>query len=255
MATYPAASLQDDLDRLARMREILDAALGTGSETGTISNGAALILAEVLGQEDYDINDQLMDAAYEMGERCKTATSVAGKTKTDVYLLAEYIRVLKAEYSNDLDAALTSESIKVHPEFGALYYNVYGSYLSAANVFAPQTEMGRVDRADGSWAFTDGSAISMTYYSPAQLQIYVPAGYTIGGVDCVLTITCVKSDDTTENKEVTMPLGSVAGTAVDVGTASDVYKNVSTVTVTGGTNGDRVAIRSKLLRDISSACD
>ena len=254
MATYPAASFQDDIDRLARMREILDAALGSGSETGTISKGASLILAEVLSQVDYEISDALMDAAYDVSEQCKTATSVAGKSKTDVDLLSAFVRALKAEYSNDLDAFLTSEAIKAHPEFNTLYYNIYSSYLSAANVFAPTTEMGRVDMADGAWTFTEGSAISTTYYSPAQLQIYVPATYTIGGVDCVLTITCVKSDDTTENKDATMPADSVAGTTVDVATASDVYKDVSTVTVTGGTNGDRVAIRSKLLRDISAVC-
>ena len=252
---YPTASLQNDLDRLARIRQLLDAALGDGTDDDTAAMGGALILVSVLDEEDYDINDALMDAAHDAAEALKTASSASGQTKTAQSLVAGYVRALRTHFGNDLDAELTAEAIQVHPQFNTLYYEIFGSYLTAGNVYPLNTELGRVDKAAGVWTFTDDSAVDTDVYAPSQCEIYVPATYTIGVADCVLTVTLVKSDATTEDQAVTMPGGSVAGTAVAIDTATDVYVDASTATVTGGTDGDRVAIRTKLLRSIATACN
>lgn len=254
MADYPSASVQNDLDTLARIYELIDAALGDATENETASMGGAIILARVLDTEDYTPVSALVTEAYGLSENLKTATAVSGRVQTAQSLVADYVRALKRHLNNDIDAYLTAQSMKAHEYFNTLYYQIFGSYLTAANVFPANTTLGRVDKAAGEWAYTDGSAIDTDYYAPAQLELYVPTGYTIGAADCVLTVTCVDADGDETEEAATMPQNSVAGTAVAIGTSSDAYVSVDTAVVTGGTDGDRVEIRSKLLRDINTAC-
>lgn len=259
MSTLSTAKFQTSIDTLAQIYDVLAAVLGTGSGAGTASKGAANILADILDTESYAPVSYLSEAAYKISENLKSASTVSGRIVAIKSLVEDYVRALRtleiADGETSLDTALTTRALKAHYSFNALHYQVFGAYLTAANVFSPNVTTGRIDRAGGVWSYTDGSALDTTLYAPAQLEIFVPVGYTIGGVDCVLTISCTTAAGGTETKNATMPGGSVAGTAVDVGTSGNVYVQTSNCTATGGTDGDRVSIRSKLLRDITALCD
>jgi hypothetical protein len=259
MSTLSTAKFQTSIDTLAQIYDVLDAVLGTGAGTGTASKGAANILADVLDTESYTPVSYLSEAAYKISENLKTASAVSGRIMAVKSLVEDYVRALRtleiADGETSIDTALTTRALKAHYSFNTLHYQVFGAYLSAANVFSPNVTTGRVDKAAGVWAYTDGSALNTVLYAPAQLEIFVPTGYTIGVADCVLTISCTTAAGGTETKSATMPGGSVAGTAVAVGTSGNVYVQTSNCTVTGGTNGDRVSIRTKLLRDITALCD
>lgn len=252
------------IDTLARQYDLLLVALGTGSEAETVSKGAAAILTDILDTENYTAVKALAEAAHNLSEDCKADSAESGRIKAVKTLLDGYVRALekleKEDGETSIDTSLTTRTLKAHPSFATLYYIVFSRHLSPANVFAPVVEMGRIDRGASTSTFTDGSAIPVVAanatpgYSLAQLEVYVPEGYTIGAADYVLTVTGKKANDTTETKEVTVPALSAAGTAVDVGLATDVYKDVTAITATGGTSGDRVAVRSKLLRSIAARC-
>lgn len=259
MSTLSTAKFQTSIDTLAQIYEVLNAVLGTGTEVGSASKGAANILADVLDTESYTPVSYLSEAAYKISENLKTASTSSGRIMAVKSLVEDYVRALRsleiADGETSLDTALTTRALKAHYNFNTLHYQVFGSYLTAANVFSPNVVTGRVDRAGGNWTYTDGSALDTTLYAPAQLELYVPTGYTIGGVDCVVTVTCTTAAGGSESKVATMPAGSVAGAVVAIGTSGNVYVQTSNATVTGGTDGDRVGIRTKLLRDITTLCN
>lgn len=259
MSTLSTAKFQTSIDTLAQIYDVLNAVLGTGTETGSASKGAANILADVLDTESYVPVSYLSEAAYKISENLKTASTASGCVVAVKTLVEDYVRALRAleiaDGETSLDTALTTRALKAHYSFNLLHYQVFGAYLTAANVFSPNVITGRVDKAAGAWTYTDGSALNTTLYAPAQLELYVPAGYTIGVADCVVTVTCTTAAGGSETKEATMPGGSVAGAVVDVGTSSNVYVQTSNATATGGTDGDRVGIRTKLLRDITALCN
>lgn len=261
MANYPAASAETDFDTLAHIYDLLDVVLGNGTESGTASMGAQHIWDRVIeaadGPDKHSVIANLAGAAKTLAEKLKTASGETGYGYTVADLVGGFLRGLQTELDGNIDTWLTNNARRVHWNIQALHYQVFGGYLTPANVFPPVVEMGRVDRAAGEWAFTDGDEIDpeTDNHGPGQLEIFVPQGYTIGAQDCVLTLTCVKATGSSEQRQVTMPAYSEAGTAVDVGTTSDVYTDVSAVSVTGGTDGDRVGVRTKLLRDITDTCD
>lgn len=259
MSTLSTGKFQTSIDTLAQIYDVLNAVLGTGSGAGTASKGAANILADVLDTEAYVPVNYLADAAYAISENLKTASAASGRIMAVKSLVEDYVRALRllelADGETSLDTALTTRALKAHYSFNVLHYQVFGAYLTPANVFSPNVITGRVDKAAGNWAYTDGSALDVTLYAPAQLELYVPATYTIGAADCVVTVSCTTAAGGTESKVATMPLGSAAGTVVDIGTSGNVYVQTSAATVTGGTNGDRVGIRTKLLRDITALCN
>jgi len=256
MPNYPAAYAQRDFDTLAYMYDLLAAALGTGTTADTVSRGAVNIRDRVTAALDSiqaaSIHRNLVGAALALVSRCKIVPdSDPTQPYPAVTLFSEYLQGLQAELGA-IDTYLTSQSMRVHPSFATLYNQWRSLSLSPANVFPLVTEMGRIDRGASSFTFTDGSAIDEDLYGPAQLEIYVPEGYTIGVADVVVTLTCKLFGGGTEPKTATMPSGSMAGTAVNVGTSANRYTDVTNMTATGGTSGDRVAVRSKLLRDITT---
>lgn len=261
MSNLAVASATGILDIIAQQYALLTADLGTGVETGTCSKGAAngwaLAVADADTPADWSVANLLATGLKKWAERMKTASAEAGYSCTARDLFAEILRDLQTELDGSIDTWLTSNSQRVHPNVQALHYLCFGTYLTPENVFpAPAVEMGHTVRGASVWTYTDGTAIvpATVGYGGGQLELYVPAGVTIGAADCVLSLTLTKPGGSSESKSVTMPMNSVAGTAVDVGSSTDLYIDVTACTVTGGTSGDQVYIRTKTLRDISTSC-
>ena len=248
---YDATALQDDLDFLAGAYNDLVTLFGDGTGD-TLSGRWAGQVAAFLAAEDLDAAVNLAARYQSALERLKCPSELATVKNGPLALLAEIVTGIKAQCGNNIDTQLTTDGIKIHPYCrAALDYN-NGGAITATNVFALQTLMGSILKATGSWAaYVVGVDIDKALYAPANLEVYVWDNVTIGGADVILTITCKKTDGSTDVRQVTVPQGSVDTYVADIGNGTtDKYIGIQTVAASGGTNADRVGFRSKQLRTL-----
>ena len=157
----------------------------------------------------------------------------------------------KTEYAG-IDEYLVGEEIRVHIAFADVFYQFTGevSRLTAAQVFdAADVSMGTCAWSGvGAGTFTDGSAIdSNAGGNSLAVRVTATAGDDMTGV---ITATCTKPDETSEDKEITIT-SKVVGDIIDIGTHyDDIYTDVTTVSFdSGGANGDAVIIETVCDRD------
>lgn len=242
--------LTGELDWLAAAYNVLAAVFGDGSGSTTLSARAAALAASFEAAQDLQANANMAPALLTFLEETKAASTSPAIRNGPMIALGSLVRALRAQLGGGIDATLSAKAIQVHPYAALVIAYNGGGAVSPANIFSLVTEMGHVDRAGGTWTFSHGTGIDRTRYAPAQLEVYIPTGYTSGPADDVLALTCLKADDTTQQKQVTVPANSPAGTRVDVGAGADRYVDATAISVTGGTDGDRVAVRSKQLRSL-----
>lgn len=248
---YANSDLTNDLDFLAAAYNALSTLFGDGSGATTIS---ARFLARVTAFMDADdINAQAKMSAWyaKAAEELKIASTATGLSTQPSAIFQSIVAALRAQYGN-LDSYLLSEALQIHP-YAALVLQACGiSSINPLNVFPLQQVLGDVTRGAstwGAWAAATPAVIDKLLYSPAQLELYVPTGITIGAADCTFSLTLTKVDASTGvHTGVVMPQNSAAGTVVDIGGSTDRYIGVTAVTPTGGTSGDKVGIRCKQLR-------
>lgn len=257
MSNYSAANAQSDMDTVARMYELLESVLGTGSETGTVSKGALNIYDRILDDadstDDYSIIANLAQPANDLREAGKIYSGSQGYANTFANIVRKFIVGLQTELGGSIDSWLTSNSRRVHEYFGQAFYEVTGQRLSRANIFPTTVEMGTLSRSGSTWAFSDGSAVASTI-GPAQIEAYVPTG-TIGSATCTVQVTVETLAGASESKTAYLPNASASGASAAFGTTGSIYVDVTAATCSGGTDGDIIALRTITKRDISSACD
>lgn len=246
MATIDTTRLTKHLDSLAAIYALLRTHLGDGSGAASASAGAASILTDILDTEDNTVVADLRAAGYLMSEKLKYKSSLTSAGNTVGSLVRGYFDALRTHLGNNLDTALATLQVRVHPDLQALYYDCYQAYLARAVVFPSVVTLGSVACAAGETTFTAGSDIPVTE-GPGQLEVVVTSA-AIGAEDWVLTLTCQTLAGLVVEKIVTVPGLSKQNNTINVGSASDIYVDVTAVTATGGTNGDAVSIRTKLLR-------
>jgi len=218
------------LDSVAVGYQRVSAVKGTGTEENTQSKQAYTNLQRVFDTNNYDIIKMLMDGAYQTYQRSLSA-----------YIYQDYqlfLMAINRAQNNNLDAFLTSEDARI-PEEVANMYSSLGITISPANILPPAVEnMGTYDYDTST--FTDGDAIDTTKYGKAFIK--VKPTVTVGsGSDLVLTVTVKKIDGTTEEKTVTIPAETSAGTEFFVGDGvSDMYVDVVDCSHTSGNAGDKV---------------
>ena len=257
MANYTAASALEDLDTIACMYQKLKTALGVlGTESGTTSKGAKSIWDRVITSLEstaaYSIAANLVGPAKTIRENSKAFSGESGFKNEAADMCQAYLRGLNTELDGSIDSWLTYKSYRVASEYADVHHQVFNQYLSRANVFPPVTDCGSLARGASAWTYTGSSGVD-AHYGPAQLELSVPTG-SIGGATGMFTLTCQQLAGTTEVKTAYMDASSASGTTVDVGSGSNIYTNVSGVVATGGTEGDLIHIRTKLLRDVSGEC-
>ena len=248
---YAKTDAQSDFDVIAHSLELLETACGADEVTdGTLRHGIKNVQDRV-----GSAYSSLDETAIARDLDCGTERTALVPATLAAALFGARIRGYITHYG-DLAVWLAAQTVRVHHKFGDVYRALTGSYLTPTSVvFPPVTAVSDFTRGASVWVFTHGAAIDSTKYGPAQMEVVVHVGVTIGASPCVLTLTCVKFDGTTEQRIVTVPNGSAAGTVVDVGVSADVYQDVASITATGGNSGDRLDIRNKLLRTIATACN
>lgn len=252
MPFYSTASALSDFDVIARGLELLETACGADEVTdATLRHGVKNVQDRIAA--DFSTQD-LYSIVRDLASPVDTARTALVPATLAASLFGAMIRGYQA-HLGALGTWLEAEDERVHHKFGEVYRALTGQYLSPTSVVFPAvTMMGNLTRGASASTYTDENAIDIDITGGAQLEVEVPAGVTIGGANWVLTLTCLTYDGDSEQQIVTVTSGATAGTKFDVGTAANVYTDVTAVTATGGTSGDHVHIQSKLLRSIASAC-
>jgi len=247
MAIIAVADFLTIADEWAAGRVQADTKIGDGTTSNSLSKAAVNIRDDVLGLDDEDQELDLLQPSVNL-RTALTTTELIDKLNE----VRTWLTDLRAHVGGNISTFLTGESEEVHWAFALTYYNAFTERLSAAAVFSPIVDMGDwLSSGAGAGTFTDGSAIDTVLYATAQLEAYIPTGVTIGAGSLVLTVTCVKADNTTEDKDVTITDGAGAGTTFDIGSASDVYKDISAVSAAGGVASDAVEFRNKQPRTVA----
>lgn len=98
-------------------------------------------------------------------------------------------------------------------------------------------KLGDVTRSGGVWPGTLSNTKTIT--NPSLLE--VRTGSLIGAASIIVNVTAVKADNTTDLLTLTIPAAAPSGTSYSIG-GNVKYASVSAISITGGTNGDVVAV-------------
>lgn len=245
MAQLTDAELLDALDTLAQAYVDVLAEIGDGTVTNKSSKAAENWLTTVLAFTDAQKVLDLTQGAKSDADQTKGIAVAPRVLNQNIVALDKHL--------GGIETALVARGLRGAPAFKDLYEAVTGRTLRNTVTFSPVVDpLATFDVLSATTGtYTDGSAIDSTKYAAAHLQLYVVLGGPTAST-ATYTVTCVKEDNTSESKAVVVPTGTVNGTAFDVGATTDRYKNVTNITVTGGTAGDQVKVRSVLERDTST---
>lgn len=244
MATLALSSLLTVLDSIAKGVEVMEAAVGTGSESGTVSKGAANNVATLQAIADSQVHADLMAVFV------ARATNVKQGVVARALIGAPLQRALDRHYG-DADGSLNAFLANQDARVSALLRNI-GFQVDAANAFGP-TVIDLVASfavtGSGAGTFTPGTSVDETLYGKAHFKVRTTT--LIGAAAMAATLTLRKADGSTEIKVVNIPDATPSGTEFDVGAASDRYLGCTAITITGGTVADGFKVISTIERSIA----
>ncbi len=248
MNVYTISELLATLDSIALQYERLADALGTGTEDGSVSKACKTNF-----QRQTDLTN-LVDKYLSAKSLLDYSGSIYRKFVNDY--IHTYYRDFLSEINRleNINTILTTNDDRIHPNVKTLCSEL-NITISPANVMPPPIEtdnaMGKYDIAEGTGTFTDGDDIDITQYGKALLKVKTLS--IIGAENLVLTITCKKIDNSTVDKEVTIPTGTEAGVefTIGAGTKTDMFIDITAITHTTGSNGDSVKVISKWERTLA----
>jgi len=228
-------------DNIARMVQVLEAAIGDEDTPTTAAAYAAAVRNEITALAEPDeakITIDLLTSARDM------VTSVSNLARIAAYV-AGLNSAMLSHLGSDLNAWLSAGGLRVHP----LFRQGGNVSILPANVFPPVTILGSMAvTGSGAGTFTDGAAVATATYGGAQIELEV-TGNPIGAAQIVATVACVTDSGATYDREETIPAESSVGTKIPLGTSADRVANITGITFTGGTNGD--AFRVQTIEDRS----
>ena len=221
------------------------AATGDEDTPATAAYYAAAVRDAINGFTDPDtaeITIDLLPAAFD------AVTKIATPTFLQV-ALSQFNSAILTCLGADLNAWITvSAAGRVNPLF-----KQYGNpYITATNTFPPLTVLGSVAvTGSGAGTFTDSAKVDTANYGGAQIACQV-VGDTIGGADIDVTAHVTLEIGSTTTVTGTIPNGSGVGTIVALGSGSDKIVDVTSVTFTGGTEGDAFQLQTIEERSLDS---
>lgn len=132
------------------------------------------------------------------------------------------------------DGYLTGKDVRVSQYFGELFFAVTGYYMLANNVFSEgSNEFAQLEIIAGPvMQFTDGvnygdgspeNPANGTYFAATQLKVSV---VSMGAINIDVRLQVKDKFDNLTTIDVTIPGGSVPGTEVSIGTASNRFLDV-----------------------------
>ena len=232
MATISSANFLIETKRIAAMVDLLDAACGTGSQTNTVSKGAANAEAAILALGDADQVAALLPGA----DRLAAATMQANYYGA----LRDWIFQLDAHVSGINDFC-SDNAIYVHHNLRTVESKILPRW-----VFPPVTELASSSRATGTWTdVEETNTIDTDSYGAALIEFLTTAA--IGVADIDVTIVGENYDGETVQTSGTIPASTSDATVVAIA-GSVRFTKITAITVTGGTDGDAFKIQTKFDR-------
>jgi hypothetical protein len=228
--TLSLADFKTIMDSMAKQASDLAAALTSAG----FANNRATILAE---------SDLVVDGAL-------GAAFGVDPTLNLTAMYAARLAALKANLG-DLSAYLLANDSRVHRNINTLLSagikptGIWPAPMTGANKLGNYAATGAT-----TGTFTDGAAVDTTKYGKAWLQLHVTHAI---GASLVATIIGTKLDGSAQSVPVTLT-GHIIGDLVAVGTlgsSADHFKDVTNVTITGGTALDAFEIESVEERTIA----
>ncbi|HYE85649.1 MAG TPA: hypothetical protein VEA16_04810 [Vicinamibacterales bacterium] len=232
------------LDSVAKGVEILETAVGTGSEANTVSKGAANNVTTLQAIADSALQADLMSVFV------ARAANVKQSVIERALIGASLQRALDRHYGEaygSLNAFLANQDARVHP----LLRNI-GFQIDAPNAFCPTAidpVASFVVTGSGAGTFTAGTAVDDTTYGKAHFRVRTTT--LIGAAAIAATLTLTKADGSSETKVVNLPGSTASGTEFDVGLSTDRYLACTSISITGGTAADAFKVISTVERTIA----
>lgn len=263
MGQITTANLKTLTDKLAKIRTLLNAALGDGSAATMASEHAKDNRDTVR-----DIGDEvqvldMLQAYQDTYEKLLTLASAHGLVKPSIIALERHL-------TSGLNAATNVGTTWRYAQEFALLARKLQVSLDAAKVFPvpldDSVELGTYAvSGSGTGVFTDGSAVDTDLYGPYgdragaavtdALELEV-INQQIQGENIVVTTTYVNQDGDTVVCAATSQINSASavGTKVDIELDAGDWgaTDVSAITITGGTNGDDFRIQGKRERALGT---
>lgn len=228
-------------DTLSGMIEVLLTALGDEDTPGSAAAEAAALRNSIVAFAAVDeakITADLIDAAIAL------VTTVGQESMLASYC-SGFNSAVTSHLGTDLNAWLTIGGLRVHN----LYRRAGNTSLSPVNVFPPVTILGTFTvTGDGAGLFTadpitDGG-VDTSMYADAQLEVKV-IGQQLGASEIVMTVIGTDFAGAAQSHTATITTGAAKDAVFDVATAADRFATVTSITITGGINGDDLQIQTK----------
>jgi hypothetical protein len=234
--TIASADLLPMLDSLGIMANDL-AALQATTPGAEIVTGAGHVADDILALTDISVVKDLATGASALVTAASAAPGATGAYLSKTALFSAILTAIQRHVTS-LNTYLANNTAKVSKSFATLWRAVFSATsLAAANVF----EDTHITLA--SWTYTGsgtgtpvytGGPLDMSLVAPNQLELVVDTDIGASGT---VSLTCQKADNSTEVKTVALTTADVATTVRAVGSGSDVYKDVTVISSTGGTSG------------------
>lgn len=240
MATYTQANVEAATDRLGATWAQIVAMVATTEATNARTGSDTLI---------DDINALGLPKSLIMGAgavSAQTALLAAGLKGLLAPAFTTEVRALNSDIGGFTAFAQNNAGMMYSSDFRDLCAAL-GITITATYVYkmTPQTLATFAATAATTGTFVGTGSLDTSLYGPVQCELYIT-----NDIDSstAVTLTMVKADATTEQKVVNLTTADDNTESVAVGTSTDVYTDVSAISITGGTSGDAFTVRTKALR-------
>lgn len=241
--TISSAALLPVLDSLGEQYNAL-LSIADSAEAADLQTGAEANVTRALAFTDLQVAAALSQSIYD----ANVAADTPYKSPADMFqgMLTAISRHLSPATINQF---LIDNSAKVSRSLATLWRS-FGNVnvITPANTFEDTVVTLATFTVTGAGTGTfvgTGGPLDMTLVAPAILEVEVTTD--IGAVG-VASFTCQKSDGTTEVKTVNFTTADDVGDKQDIGNGTtDVYKDVTLITITGCTSG-AFKVQNKLPR-------
>jgi len=204
--------------------------------TNSPAIGAEHLRLYVAALTDPDIINDVFASVYAAGKKPQNSWATYKSEASTI------LNAIKTNVGGDLDAFLTTNTLRVHHEILDLM-----STISPANVIPPKTILGEFEYSgDAAGTWTPWDSVDVNNYYGGQVEVIALSSITGAGAGPA-TITGKDFDDADINISTPAVFGALTQNEVyDLSSDhADYFKSISAVTVTGGATGEKFIIQTK----------